>query len=53
MRAIMAGDSIFPSPQEAVDSLIEVAPREGWEVEHGDEYDASRSTRKVFPHRAQ
>jgi len=44
------GRQHFPvSPQEAVDSLIVVAPREGWEVvSTGDEYDAHGQHGKFF-----
>jgi len=44
------GRQHFPvSPQEAVDALIEVAPREGWEVvSTGDEYDAYGQHGKFF-----
>ena len=45
-----AGRQHFPvTPQEAVDFLVEVAPRHGWEVvSTGDEYDAYRKRGKFF-----
>ena len=45
-----AGRQHLPvTPQEAVDFLVEVAPRHGWEVvSTGDEYDAYRQRGKFF-----
>lgn len=45
-----AGQQHFPvTPQEAVDFLVDVAPRHGWEVvSTGDEYDAYRKRGKFF-----